>query len=578
MKASCSNVTAADRRAPAGRRFIRLSLWGALLLGLTSGCGREARKLPPRRPRPVEVQTLARSLPPEAALASASVASWKTEEIGFEASGRIEFIVEPNTEIEGRIIDSDGNVLLAGTPIGRLESERYQLQVQRSEADVTQAEQNLKAGRTELEESIPAQIAAAQATRKLAKIEFERSKRLYEQNAGAESDVDRDRANYENAISQLKQLDAAESSQKAQMEVLQASLLQAKQNLRDAQRDLEDCTLYSSFRGVIADVYVVPGSVVSAGEPVATLQMMDPIKVEIEVSAEESRRLRRTEVLPVMVTQQNGSIDKLEGFLYLIDPFADPLTRTFTVTLLVMNRKVVSEVGDDITATTDQTWRLDFKFLPGAREGMLFVGEKAFFEDEDGYYAWMVTNADALGSTPKDGKLKVRKLRLKLGPLKVPYLGNWVFQQVYIEDDEFDPKKNVIIGRLDVLDGDPNDWNGDTVLLDTGGQWLMRPGDLVKVDLSGGDGVEGYYISMDAIVRVDGQPYIFVIEQQPDGTIARRLPVAMNEIGVKVRLSGLRRIFPVGDETLEGRQYITRGAHYLIDDEPVRVVTSEDAR
>ena len=136
-------------------------LLGVLTVTAATGCGRQEEAVPQRRPRPVIVSVLKKQEPPHASLVSASVGSWKTEQIGFEVGGRVDFVVEPNTEIEGRIQDKDGAQILEGTPIGRLESERYSLQVAKAKADVTRADQNLLAARTELNDYIPAQIAAA---------------------------------------------------------------------------------------------------------------------------------------------------------------------------------------------------------------------------------------------------------------------------------------------------------------------------------------------------------------------------------------------------------------------------------
>ena len=60
-------------------------------------------------------------------------------------------------------------------------------------------------------------------------------------------------------------------------------------------------------------VMVVPGSVVAAGQGVAMLQMMDPIKVEMEVSAEESRRLRNRQRLPVRLTMEDDTVREQAG-------------------------------------------------------------------------------------------------------------------------------------------------------------------------------------------------------------------------------------------------------------------------
>jgi len=547
-----------------------------LLSTFAVGCGSREQIIPEKRPRPVAVKMLTSRLPPDASLVSASVASWKTQEIGFEVAGRVEFVVEPNTEIEGRIADEDGKLILEGTPIGRLENERYRLQVDRAQAEVARAEQMLRAAEIELKASIPARIAAADATRDLAQIEYDRSKRLFDQDAGSQGDVDQAKANFENAVSQLTQLDAEEKAKQAEVESQKSGLLQARQNLRDAERNLEDCTLFSPFRGQIADVSVVPGSVVASGQAVATIQMMDPIKVELEVSAEDSRRLQQTENLPVMVTERDGSTGIHEGYLYLIDPVADPLTRTFTITLLVMNQKISGAADQQAIATTDQTWRLDFKFLPGAKEGTLFVGEKAILEDADGHYLWMIENVTVQSTVPQDRLLKVRKLRVALGPLKVPYLGNWIFQQVIVNDSEFDPSKNLVAGRVTVSEGLPEQWDGDTVLLDTGGQWMLRPGDIVKVDLSGDNSASGYFVPMDAIVRENEESYIFVATETETETIATRLPVQMASGSEPAATSGMRRIESADGQALEGLHYVTKGAHYLVDGEPIKVIAQAE--
>ncbi|MEM9412654.1 MAG: HlyD family efflux transporter periplasmic adaptor subunit, partial [Planctomycetota bacterium] len=397
------------------KRFYKPEPWMALLSVFIFACGcskPEEAQIEPR-PRPVVTQKLAKRSPPNSALVSASVASWKTEQIGFEINGRVKWVLEPNEEIEGRVFDEAGQTISVGTAIGQLESERYELQVAKSTAEVKRVEQNLIAARTELQESIPAQIEAAEASKELAQIEFERSGRLFEQSAGAEADVDRDRSNYKNAISQLKQLNASKKAKEAEIERLRNEVLQAKQGLRDAQRNLEDCTLYSSFNGQIAEVAVVPGSVVAAGAPVATVQMMNPIKIELEVSADDSRRLQRTERLPVSISLPDGSSMIRQGYLYLVDPVADSLTRTFTVTLLVMNEKLNPEQVSEVTATTQDIWRLDFKFLPSADEDALFVDENAILADSQGCYLWMVTNATIESRDTGERYFKVRKLRIR---------------------------------------------------------------------------------------------------------------------------------------------------------------------
>ena len=545
-----------------------------LTLALGSGCEPAQNASLEKKPRPVEVTLLVKSQPTNRSMVTAPVASWKTEQIGFEVSGRIEAVVEPNTNIEGRVRDADGNLILEGTPIARIDPERYELQVESQTAQVSRAQQAIEAAKIQIERTIPAQLRAAKAEKKRAQTEYDRSRRLVAQNAGAQSDVDRDEATLNTAISQIEQLNASEKAQQAELKSLEAQLLQAKDSLRDAQRNLENCTLYSSFRGQIADISVVPGSVVSAGSPVATIQMMDPIKVEVEVSAEDSRRLRNRQRIPVTVTKEDGLPEVRDGFLYLVDQVADPQTRTFTLTLLMINEQLTDEAGALGIPSVDQTWRVDFEFLPGATKGQNFVSEDAIYRDSEGYFLWKVTDMEIGGALPPDRILTVSKLRIELGPAKIPFLGNWVFQQVKILDSNFDPKKNLIAGKISFNALDPAEWTSGRVMFQNEGQWMLRPGDLVKVNLADSEKASGYFVPMDAIAYEFDRTFLFLLNEE-DSTVQRVEVVAQpnsntnSVVAVEAKETGT---------LLEGRKYVSRGAHYLIDGEKVRALESEGTK
>ncbi|MEM8910130.1 MAG: HlyD family efflux transporter periplasmic adaptor subunit [Planctomycetota bacterium] len=546
-------------------------------IGLVVGCGGGDDAEMQRRPRPVATRTLVKSPPPAEALVTASAGAWKTEDLGFEVSGRVEFVAEQNAEIQGRVRDDEGNLLFEGTPLARVESERYELAVASAKASVARAEQDLIVAETDLDETIPAQIDAASSSVELAKIEYDRNVRLRRQNANSQSDLDTAKANLDSATAELKQLIAAEKSQKAQIESLKSGVLQAQQSLRDAERDLEDCVLFSSFDGKVTDTSVVPGSMVNAGAPVATLQMMDPIKIELEVSGAQSRALQRTETLPIHITLPDGTTNVYEGFLHQIDPSADPSTRTFTLTILMLNQQVSAGQQSGVAITRD-IWRLDLKFIPGAQQGTLFVEESAILSDGQGDYLWQITNATIQSRSPTDQILEVRKLRVQPGALRVPYLGEYIFRQVDVLDDEFDPSVNIVIGEL-IVDGiDPNQWNGTEVLLESEPRWMLRPGDLVKVDLSGGTAEAGFYVPMDAIARNGGESFLFIVEDSADGTAVRRVGIDVLSDASTSAISQQRRVAPRGGESLDGRQYVTKGTHFLVDGERVSVVNDSETQ
>ena len=568
-----------------------------------SACDSSRRKseIPEPKPRPVAVATLMKSAPPSSKMVSASVASWKTEEIGFEVNGRVEWVAEPNTDIEGRIVERTTekvqvlgyqvdtqmeNLIIEGTPIAKLEDERYRLQVESAKAEILRTQESINAATIELEKSLPSQLRAAEAEKQLAETERDRSRRLFDQNAGSRSDVDRDEANYQTAISKIEQLEANVKAKEAEIQSLNAQMLQARRNLRDAERSLEDCTLYSSFRGQIADVAVVPGSVVNAGEPVATIQLMDPIKIELEVSAEDSRRLRNRQIFPIHVPLGDGSTAIRDGFLYLIDPVADPQTRTFTLTLLMLNRQTPEEQleTDPEMPTMEQMWRVNFKFLPGSELGKYFIAEEAVLRDDQGPYAWRVTNLQQREAMPNDRILKVEKMRINLKPTRIPFLGNWIFQEATFDDPNFDPSRHMIAGRLESPTGvadetwDRNQWDGNAVKIDRETQWIIRPGDIVKVDLGARDSELGYFVPMDAIGYENEQTFIFVIEESEGQTVARKKMINVLDRDIEESTSSVRRIVPMDGDSLENVQYITRGAHYLRDGESVMVAQPDEAQ
>ncbi|MEM7561271.1 MAG: HlyD family efflux transporter periplasmic adaptor subunit, partial [Planctomycetota bacterium] len=438
---------------------------------------------------------------------------------------------------------------------------------------LARAEQDLSIGETELDETIPAQISAANASVELAKVEYERAKTLRARNAGSQSELDNAKATFENALAEVKQIVAAEKTQVAQIESLKSAVRQAQQDVRDAKRDLEDCTLYSSFDGKVAESFVVPGSMVSAAKPVVKIQMMDPIKIELEVSAKQSRQLRRTEKIPVHVSMPDGSIEVCDGFLHQIDPSADPQTRTFTLTVLLMNQQLAR--ADDLPPTsTRDIWRLDLGFIPGAVPGQLFVEEGAILIDSEGHYLWQITNATIQTRSRPDQVFEVRKLRVTLGEAKIPYLGELVFQQVQVEDEQFDPAVNLVVGKLKTPGTEPNEWNGDKVWLDSPNRWLLRPGDLVEIDLSGGGSSPGYFVPMDAICRKAGQSFLYVVESADSETIVRRFSIDV--LSEESNTSSMRRIKPLDDMSLEGMRYVTKGAHFLTDGEQVNVTAAKE--
>jgi hypothetical protein len=186
----------------------------ALML-LLPACRSEQQLPTNKQPRPVSVLESRATFGPQQQRATGVANPWKTEDIGFEVAGRVESVIEPDKDIKGRLIDPEGKQIVAGTELARIEDDKFRLEVASSEARVEMAVRQVEATRVEIKQSIPSDIAAAEAEVKLAQINYDRASSLQSQNAISDSEVDQARANLDTAIARRAQLDAKRSAAQA---------------------------------------------------------------------------------------------------------------------------------------------------------------------------------------------------------------------------------------------------------------------------------------------------------------------------------------------------------------------------
>ena len=565
-----------------------------LACGIIVGCSRSDDTLPTKPPRPVTTITLTQGVPVSQNIVSGSVKSWKTEDIGFEVAGRLLWVEEPGKNINGQLyspIDKpdsksveesatendptqiDPTLATAGTldrpmqkgtPLAQIDPTRYQIALESAQANLEVAKLKKKSIEIRLADSLPAEIASARSDLKLATSDFERIDGLYKQNAVSLAEFDQAQNLMQRQDAALKSLLASEKQSQAENLSTDAEIKRAAQAVKDAKRDLEKTILYGAYNGQISQVMVVPGSVVTAGSPVLTLQMTNPIKVDIELSAEQSRRLRHQRNLPVSFTQPDGSIRSQNAFVYSIDPSADPTTRTFTMTMLIINKLFRSQAESTSVARTDKVWPIMLKELLGLDGGQNMVEETSILRDEQGPYIYAVTNAK-FGEV-FSGALQVTKQRLIENEKRVGFLNLFNFRSVSFVEPIVVDETSLYVGKLEI-DGDPSQWSGNEVVIDSGPQWMLRPGDLVKVDISGSAIARGFFLPIEAIY-IDGEnDYIFVAENDKARKIkVNRLPSENLDAASTVQIES--------SELKDGLEVIIGGVHSLTDGQSIRTIAT----
>ena len=604
-----------------------------------------------KRPRPVKTYRIEEVTSQSTFDVPGAVRSWKTEQIGFEVPGRVEWVLEPGENVERRIaplippdlsqyldditsspkdLGADTRIELLeredlvkffdlkseleGTALAQLDDSGYQVKVDSAISEFNAARLNERSALIVAEAAFDSDIESAQADVDLALAELARAEELFNRDAISRADYDQAVNAKATAESRLASLKAQKSKAEADYLAASARTSTAKQALIDAIRDLRNTTLYASYRGQISDVVVVPGSVVDPGSPVLTLQMMDPIEIQIEVSAERSQEIRRRTQLPVTYPNLQDNSDATQGgpndnsisaasmdsetqskksrggepkprqaFVNNVAASADPATRTFAISLLLPNeetRSILPKVapGEKI-ATTPDLFPLDMARFAGVPSGDILVEQNSIRYDNQGAFVYRVSNA-TLGTVFPD-TFRVEKLRISLQGRTVSFLGIWQFEFVSLAEGQSATLDSLVVGALTNPDGSPaelpDDWTGP-VVVDPGPQWVLRPGDIVSVSLDSNGKQDGVSVPFESIFEEDGRAWVFVVRDGKAHKTAVTIvdPSSVTE-GAMVRITaghanGKQDRGELAKTTLSnlvGKEIVVEGVHFLQDQDAV---------
>jgi len=416
--------------------FLPLILAGIFIL---SGCGKKDDTVNRPDPRPVTVLELREINPIKPLQLTGSVNSWKDEDISFEVEGRVEWIVEMATNLEGRWKE-DNVVNVQGDVLARLDERSYQIRLKRAKAEKDRAH-----------------------------AEYVRKKNAWEKKAISEVDFIRGTADR----------DAREAE------------------FEDTEYDLERCTLYAPFSGEVSEVYVEAGGYVKRGEPVAHLVMMDPIMIDISVSSATSKRLKVRDTVCIFLP---GDEEPVYGSVYEKATVADPKTRTFRVSIITRNIRTIGGLSPDSPLlkypfVRDYTYLFQAKV--GDKESPFVVEENRSLRKEgESYYVWAAPDqklGDKIDSeTPL---ITLRKYAVIPGEHRMNLQGLYLMR-------ELSDIGELVPGTLIAMDV-PDDFNdGDQVLI-ASKQWRLRPGQLIPVFLGVEPPKTGLYLPMNSIKPID---------------------------------------------------------------------------
>lgn len=543
---------------------------------ILTGCDGKKEETVTKSARPVSVIELVESDPGRFNRYTGTIASWKSDELGFEVAGRVEFVVEPETDIIAESNFGEGEASSTHTELARLDPTRYELKVASANAAITSAQKERETAQIELEMVLPAEQRAAEAQKLANQAEFERNQILIAEKAVSQRELDYARSRYEQAVAQVDKIKATRKAKAAEVASIDAQIAELEETRRQAEQDVKDCKLKWSVPGQIAKVHVIAGSYVERGQKVVTVQMMHPMKVEVEVAGVTARKLNHRDQAKIYVSQPDGTIREETGFIYTIDPVADPQTLTFTITLMLPNSRIRNpipeEYRDKVTGRTDAIGRLIPNF--GGEVDSLYVNESYLHKDDMGFFVWKILNR-RVGTLAGQSErvLEVAKVRLLVRQRRISVLGLVEMREIELpEGAEIDPQNDLVTGKIVLPNGEEAE-SVTRVFFDVE-RWGFRPGDLVSVDLAGQPTQPGFYVPLDSITATASGKFVFVVDQAAGVKKARKVRVTVHDA-----IGTLRRIeAEEGESFSAGDRIVAEGSVFLVDGEPVNIAEQVEVR
>ncbi|MEL7483079.1 MAG: hypothetical protein AAFN41_01875, partial [Planctomycetota bacterium] len=214
------------------------------------------------------------------------VQAWAEQDVAFEISGRIDYVVQEGVEVRGRW-EENGEVLVTGDLLARIDQSDF-------EAAVAAAQADLDTAIIQRDRVAPAEVAEAEASRDQANDELQRVEEANRQGATSVSELVSARANADVA-------EARVAAARAGLSSAEASVIRAEAALDQARLDLARTELWAPFGAEVSGRSQNVGGYASPGSPVVHLTMIDPIEVAVQVSAATSREIAVNDRMRVFV-------------------------------------------------------------------------------------------------------------------------------------------------------------------------------------------------------------------------------------------------------------------------------------
>ncbi len=565
----------------------------AILCVFLCSCEKTVQETLPSRTLPVKTLVLQEENPARELRVSASAKPWREQTLSFLVGGKVAMVREYGSEVDLLKHENEAAHKIEGEVVASLEYPPYDAKLAAAQAllaaseaevkvieaeikhtipeDIKVAQEQLESFRLQVEEILPTDLSAAESNLNLARLEQERAQKMYQSSSGTKQAYEQSNARFEAASSVYKKTLAMISSKKrewagakaslakakaelirrkAYLQVAHAQVSEAKANLKFAQINRYNCDLRTPFSGVVSRTHLTRGAAADPSVPVLQVTMMDPIFLEVAVSAEVARTLEGGDA--VMVYPETSK-ETFSTWIHIKSSMADAKTRTYRIVCIMRNRLITPRGGiyqrkknslheRDITPV--------FTLDPSDPDSPLMVGVDTIRQDEQGYFAWTVDNFVL-------GKQSINVLDLDLAKARFT-LGTGFKSFVNRDYREIGPCPELQNGMLTIRRKNFPKIDSQMELSYLPTDWMIRPGDLVPISFDLGNYPKGIYIPLEAIQKDTKGYHIFIHKKGH----AHRVPITIHET-----FKNMRRV--ESSNSLKGAELIVWGSHYVKEGDQV---------
>jgi membrane fusion protein (multidrug efflux system) len=355
----------------------------ALLASLTlTGCNRKQEAPTPPVPEVTVVTVQPQSVVLKSELPGRT-SSYLVAEIRPQVNGLIQ-----------KRLFTEGSDVKAGQVLYQIDPAPYQAALDNAAANLTAMQKGTERAKATLVASI-AGLKRHQSMLTLAKTNYKRYENMFKTHAASAMDRDQSATDVDVVEAALRVAEAQVESDKKAVAAAEASIKQAEAAMETVRINLGYTKITAPITGRIGRSTVTEGAIVTAYQPtpMATIQQLDPIYVDVPQSTMAVNRLKRSLANgrlkengtdKVKIIQEDGSVYPVEGSLKFRDVTVDPTTGSVILRIVVSNPNGILLPGMFVQAVVDE----------GVHEKAILVPQQSVSRDSKGNPTALVVGAD----------------------------------------------------------------------------------------------------------------------------------------------------------------------------------------